>query len=698
MFVDDVLILLDGSIQDTSTFNRILKLFAHATGMEVNRTKSSITLVNTSVNESYAARQAFPYTTQPLDRGLKYLGYWLKPTTQKVADWAWLITKVEKRITCWSFRYLSRAGRFTLIKFVLEATPVFWMALAWIPRNILSKLKQLCSRYLWDGNKDKRTFAWIGWKSIALPKKWGGWGLKDLPSFPSALAAKMGWALLTSQSLWTNITYHKYIWPLNILDWARLPSWNKTGISSIWKALLHSLQLIRNNIVWRIRNGSRVRIGLDPWSGCGGRHRLPQELVQYLAAQGIRVISQIADQEQTDLFHQAWKNSAQLNLPQRWHDAWSEYCAALMESHVRISEGSDEIIWHLADSGRYTPKEGYVHIIWQRKPEVLERWWNSLWKLSASPRSKIFTWCVLRNRVPTGEHLMRRAQFGPSRCALCKGASESTEHLFLHCNAVLQLWNNIKQVIQYTGGWRGIDLINAWIEWGNSHKGTKFVNLPIIINWSIWKARNQMIFEEKVLQWPLIEARIICAYNELPDPPPPKSRRPNPPPSIDRGTPWAYFDGAANVQRSGGGFILHKYENHSYFIKVGLGVGTNNFAELISLRHLLHFALSHQCNSINIFGDSQIIINWFINITTCHIHSLNNILDEVLQFKAAFNHISVSHIYREHNQDADKLSKEAALMEKGHWEITELLDQQEQKYYHRPYIDPQYPTMGLHET
>lgn len=75
LFVDDVLILLDGSIQDTSTFNRILKLFALATGMEVNRGKSTITLVGTTINESFSASQAFPYSTQPLDRGLKYLGY-----------------------------------------------------------------------------------------------------------------------------------------------------------------------------------------------------------------------------------------------------------------------------------------------------------------------------------------------------------------------------------------------------------------------------------------------------------------------------------------------------------------------------------------------------------------------------------------------------------------------------------------------
>lgn len=157
--------------------------------------------------------------------------------------------------------------------------------------------------------------------------------------------------------------------------------------------------------------------------------------------------------------------------------------------------------------------------------------------------------------------------------------------------------------------------------------------------------------------------------------------------------PWAFFDGAANQQSCGGGFILHVTENHHYKIKAGLGVGTNNFSELITLRHLLHFALRHHCISINIFGDSQIIINWINGTATCHMHSLSTILQEALDLKAAFNDFSISHIYREHNKGADKLSKEAALMDRGLWEITEIIDQQEQKLYHRPYIDPGYPTL-----
>lgn len=46
-------------------------------------------------------------------------------------------------------------------------------------------------------------------------------------------------------------------------------------------------------------------------------------------------------------------------------------------------------------------------------------------------------------------------------------------------------------------------------------------------------------------------------------------------------------------------------------------------------------------------------------------HTLNNVLYEAHMFKAAFNHVSCLHIYREHNNSADKLPKEAALLPRG---------------------------------
>eukprot|EP00253_Pinus_taeda_P005582 PITA_05582 len=249
LFVDDVMIFLDGSIRDFRAFSNIINIFSSATSMLANHSKSSIILSRTSIHESLIALQCFPYSTQPLDQGLKYLGFRIKLVFSRITDWIWLVAKLEKNLNIWNHRYLSRAGRLVLVKSVLEAGPVYWMALTWIPRSILARLQQTCNRYLWNGIRDKHIFAWVSWKKIAIPKKWGGWGLKELPSFAQALAAKMRWNLLTGDNLWTSISYHKYIWPRNILDWVRLPTWPKSGISSVWKALLNSLPLIRDNLV-----------------------------------------------------------------------------------------------------------------------------------------------------------------------------------------------------------------------------------------------------------------------------------------------------------------------------------------------------------------------------------------------------------------------------------------------------------------
>lgn len=163
-----------------------------------------------------------------------------------------------------------------------------------------------------------------------------------------------------------------------------------------------------------------------------------------------------------------------------------------------------------------------------------------------------------------------------------------------------------------------------------------------------------------------------------------------PPPNIEKSTPWVFFYGAANQQGCGGGFTLYISEQHFYSVKMGLGFGTNNFAELMTLCHLLHFSLGHQCINLNVFGDSKNIINWFNGITACHAHTLNNILHEVNIFKAAFNIISCNHIYREHNSSANKLSKEASALPKGEWLIQEQKGPDVYQYYHQSYIDQHY--------
>ena len=167
----------------------------------------------------------------------------------------------------WSHKWFSRAGRLVLVKAVLEAIPVYWMSLSYIPKGILERIRRICFIFLWSGKKDDQTTPWVNWKRIATPKGLGGWGLKDIFLFSKALAAKGGCRLVKTSSLWTRVIKQKYIPSESLLDWIIKPRKTHSGGSVIWKAIVKSFSLIENNLAWDVGNGESVLIGRDPWLG-----------------------------------------------------------------------------------------------------------------------------------------------------------------------------------------------------------------------------------------------------------------------------------------------------------------------------------------------------------------------------------------------------------------------------------------------
>ena len=74
--------------------------------------------------------------------------------------------------------------------------------------------------------------------------------------------------------------------------------------------------------------------------------------------------------------------------------------------------------------------------------------------------------------------------------------------------------------------------------------------------------------------------------------------------------PCGFFDGASASNIGGVGFCLFLNESHSFEFAMGDGTYTNTKAELIALWALLHIAQMMGIPTLNIFGDSTIIINW----------------------------------------------------------------------------------------
>jgi len=128
-------------------------------------------------------------------------------------------------------------------------------------------------------------------------------------------------------------------------------------------------------------------------------------------------------------------------------------------------------------------------------------------------------------------------------------------------------------------------------------------------------------------------------------------------------------------------------DSHFFVLSAGLGEGSNNFAELMSLKLLLIFAIEKGCKKLNVFGDSKNVINWISLTQECRNRSLATLLYSIRTVLQNLENFSCRHVYRENNMVADLASKEGLNMVLGRWKITESRDGSTQEFYHRPFID-----------
>jgi ribonuclease HI len=689
LFVDDVLIFCNGRVGDAETLDDILSLFRLATWMIINDQKSTITTSEMDGEEMAVYQIFFPFTLQDISEGIKYLGFQLKPNSYRKEDWKWLITKLEKRLNGWSFRWLSRAGRLTLTKSILEAIPVYWMSLAWIPKGVLEKIRRICARFIWSGTGDKYTQPWEKWENIAMPKALGGWGLKNIFLFSKALAAKSCWRLISVSSLWSLVVSQKYISPASIEDWIRNPNKSATNGSIIWKAMISSFSVVGDSLAWRVGKGNHLHIGVDPWPGCGNSHILLEDLIDQLHRQGIFYLSQLVDPLTTNLWNQGWKNATLLGLNGIHADLMRNYIVALRRGHIRLTDRDDELVWKKDPIGFYTPKAGYIALNIDPLQQNPKWWWKGLWKMKCPQKAKIFMWAALNNRIPTWEVLIKRQIEGPGRCALCKNANESTFHILITCPFTMKVWTETSSSLRKICIWNGDSLELAWKNWTCDPRNKEIKSLPLLISWGIWLARNARIFKEKASIPEVIVAQSLSILSHFPQSKEAPTLRVRKQEAIDSSKPWVFFDGASQNSICGGGVVLHLSNNHSFHLKMGLGRGTNNYVELMALKLLLLFTREKGIQQIQIFGDSMNVINWTRKHQTCHNIFLCPILEEIFRLLDTFDTVVISHVYRDKNLVADSLSKEGLQLSQGQWHITETKGEDTNAFYHRPFIEDQ---------
>ena len=128
-----------------------------------------------------------------------------------------------------------------------------------------------------------------------------------------------------------------------------------------------------------------------------------------------------------------------------------------------------------------------------------------------------------------------------------------------------------------------------------------------------------------------------------------------------------FFDGASQGELilGGAGGVLYLNDLSKMEITFAPGQGTNNKAELSTLWSVLKIVVEKNVRDLQICRDSKLTIDWANGKVKINAPHLQRLLRAIRIQLENFNSTSFQHIYRELNEEADKLSKEALLLQLG---------------------------------
>ena len=119
----------------------------------------------------------------------------------------------------------------------------------------------------------------------------------------------------------------------------------------------------------------------------------------------------------------------------------------------------------------------------------------------------------------------------------------------------------------------------------------------------------------------------------------------------------AEFDEDLKPNNAGIGGLIKKGDELVYSFSENIGIRTNNEAEYSALIQGIKACLDHKIYHINIFSDSELIVNQVNGKYKLKDSKMIKLHAEVTKLCSELESWTISHVPREQNEEADHLSK-----------------------------------------
>ncbi|CAN1126818.1 Putative ribonuclease H protein At1g65750 [Linum perenne] len=551
---------------------------------------------------------------------------------------------MDRKLSGWTVKSLSLAGRVTLAHSVLSAIPAYVMQTSVIPVALCEEIDKRVRNFVWGSSNDTRKVHLVSWEKICENKDCGGLGLKMSKQLNRAYMLKLAFTFLQNpDALWVRVLQSKYF---KEVGEALIPC-HKSAQSPIWRAICKEWPTMLQGSRAAIRNGKETMFWTTRW-----------------VDSGVKLIDAALDPTNVDLemsvadlvtSEGSWDFSKlQTILPAEAIDMIAGMSTPAPE------RGEDQWVWGMDSKGQFTIKSAYNLL---RSNQSSSDRWSSVWFWRGPNKVRFFLWLAFQEKLLTNAQRLRRNLSSDASCSHCLNPNEDVLHIIRDCPAARDVWSLIGGFDINSANWQ--EQRQTWL--------THYLSMPNgllfgLVCWCLWKARNDRVFSDSA-ELPIRAAARIMAWAEIVKGAMERSaefgnankRQVVTPIAWDPGpSGWTVLNSDGSVlQPSGkaaaGGLIRDDMGRCSAAYSLNLGTCSITRAELRGMLFGLQLAWERGHRRVIAQLDSAVAVDLLkASGEITHHHAA-----EVYQFRELLSRdwcIQVQHSYREANKAADSLA------------------------------------------
>ncbi|GLT95628.1 hypothetical protein SLE2022_132990 [Rubroshorea leprosula] len=397
--------------------------FTGRSGLDINLGKSKLFVssnIQAQVTRSFSASCGIPLTS---DLGI-YLGVPIIHSRHSSASYKHVLEKMQLKLTGWKQKFLSLAGRRTLVQSVTSSIPAYTMQTRLLPKATCEAIDRLNRRFLWGSDISPNKPHLVSRNDVSLPRAFGGLGLRLAYEHNKALIAKLGWQLFSGHNKpWCQVFQQKYLSNKSLFNYPVKPSSSVT-----WQTILRCNDVLHLGIRWRVGSGNSINLWQDIWVGDSKlqdvvENPIPPNLLDFKVS---NIISPNQSWDITCLQHLLPNHLLNLII------------AIPLPIAGSVNDG---VYWQGSLNGEFSVKFAFLLIQQSRLNDLLNGiHWTWIWKLDCAERIKMFVWLLFRGVVQTNSVRFTRHLASTPVCPRCEQASETPLHLLMDCYYAKQVW------------------------------------------------------------------------------------------------------------------------------------------------------------------------------------------------------------------------------------------------------------------